>query len=290
MARFFGTPEGVYVGQLFIDRKELAAAFVHAPLQGGISGKGSDGADSIVLSGGYSDDEDHGDYIIYTGQGGRDANSGRQSSDQRMERGNAGLLTSRMQGFPVRVVRGYQSGSVHAPRAGYRYDGLFLVTDSWMATGSAGFLIAQFRLERLPDQRQIDTGIAPDFDPAFALTTISRRVRDTAISRAVKELYKFECQVCGETVPTFDGRRYSEGAHVRPLGRPHLGDDTKTNLLCLCPNHHVELDLGGMVILDDFSVATTATLSPFADLRWRTGHQISLENIGYQRSLWLPAA
>jgi putative restriction endonuclease len=33
---------------------------------------------SIVLSGGYVDDEDLGDMIIYTGEGGRDAATGRQ--------------------------------------------------------------------------------------------------------------------------------------------------------------------------------------------------------------------
>jgi putative restriction endonuclease len=288
--KVFGAPVGVKVGDLFIDRKDLRNALVHAPLQAGISGEGTQGADSIVISGGYSDDEDHGDYIVYTGQGGRLQGSNVHSSDQILTKGNAGLQTSRMQGLPVRVVRGSSSNSIHAPAAGYRYDGLFLVTDSWMAIGRDGFLVIQFHLERLPDQLASVTGEPSVVDPAFATTTISRRIRDTAMSRALKQLYEFQCQVCGAAVPTFDGRPYAEGAHVRPLGRPHLGVDAKENILCLCPNHHVELDLGGMVILDDMSVATTTTLNPFAELRWKSGHRISQANASYQRGLWLPAA
>ncbi len=44
----------------------------------GISGSESEGADSIVLSGGYEDDEDLGDEIVYAGHGGR-AGKGRQT-------------------------------------------------------------------------------------------------------------------------------------------------------------------------------------------------------------------
>ena len=61
MVKFFGTPDEVHVGQQFIDRGDLSRANVHRPTQGGISGNRAEGADSIVVSGGYADDEDHGD-------------------------------------------------------------------------------------------------------------------------------------------------------------------------------------------------------------------------------------
>ena len=119
MARFFGTPEGVHIGQQFIDRREVHDLHVHHPTQGGISGTKADGADSIVVSGGYVDDEDHGDhgdYILYTGQSGKDPNSNRQIGDQNAEApGNAGLITSMVRGLPVRVVRGPHRGSPYAP-------------------------------------------------------------------------------------------------------------------------------------------------------------------------------
>jgi putative restriction endonuclease len=46
---------------------------------------------SIVQSVGYVDDRDDGDLVIYTGQGGRDPNSGRQIADQALTRGNKQL-------------------------------------------------------------------------------------------------------------------------------------------------------------------------------------------------------
>ena len=64
----FGEIEGVTEGQIFESRRELHDANVHNGLMRGIGKQGA----SIVLSGGYVDDEDLGDEIIYTGEGGRD--------------------------------------------------------------------------------------------------------------------------------------------------------------------------------------------------------------------------
>ena len=52
---------------------------MHREIQAGIAGY-ADGApaESIVLSGGYPDDIDQGDVIVYTGQGGQVQASGRQ--------------------------------------------------------------------------------------------------------------------------------------------------------------------------------------------------------------------
>lgn len=288
MGRLFGTPEGVAVGQLFVDRNELHALNVHRPPQGGISGTGREGADSIVVSGGYVDDEDHGDYIIYTGHGGNDPNTKRQIADQSTTApGNAGLITSRILGLPVRVVRGPHKTSPYAPPAGYQYAGLFLVTDVWPKIGKDGFRVLQFRLERLPDQKELWTKEAPVPDPAFATSTVTRRIRDTELSRTVKKMYSFSCQICHEAIPAFGERLYSEGAHIRPLGRPHLGDDSLNNILSLCPNHHTQLDLGGMIILDDFSVASPQNLRPFAELTFTNNHHLQVENAKYHRDLWV---
>jgi hypothetical protein len=67
--RIFGHVPGYPEGTLFEDRAELRESGVHRPIQSGISGSQTEGAESIVLSGGYEDDADHGDVIIYTGQG-----------------------------------------------------------------------------------------------------------------------------------------------------------------------------------------------------------------------------
>lgn len=66
----FGAPPHVRVGDTFKRRRTLARARVHRPTMAGICGTRASGAESIVVSGGYEDDEDYGDEIIYTGQGG----------------------------------------------------------------------------------------------------------------------------------------------------------------------------------------------------------------------------
>lgn len=72
-------------------------------------------------------------------------------------------------------------------------------------------------------------------------SVISRIIRDTKVTLEVKFMYENTCQVCNEVLVTPKGR-YSEGAHIIPLGKPYNGDDVISNMLCLCPNHHVLFD------------------------------------------------
>ena len=103
--RLFGDIEGVVEGDIFRNRVELSEYRVHKPIQAGISGSENEGADSIVVSGGYEDDEDWDDVIIYTGQGGRSNDSKSQVADQTLTRGNKGLAVSCEKQLPVRVVK-----------------------------------------------------------------------------------------------------------------------------------------------------------------------------------------
>jgi len=291
MAKFYGTPVGVKVGQLFIDRREMHDMSIHRPLQAGISGTKADGADSICLSGGYVDDQDHGDYIIYTGHGGNNPNSRKQIAHQSVETaGNAGLITSSVQGLPVRVVRGANHKSPYSPPSGYQYAGLFTVTEFWVEEGVNGFDIVRFRLDRIPEQAPLVTKIVAEVDAAFATSTVSRRVRDSALTRRIKSIYQNRCQVCDTAVTGIGGRQYSEGAHVMPVGRPHLGPDTLENILCLCPNHHVQLDIGGMVILKNNDVAVNEDSVAFATLRFAKHHLLAPEFATFHRKLWAAIA
>ena len=56
--RTFGHIDGTFIGDIFDNRVALAKSGIHPPTQAGISGGSKEGADSIVLSGGYEDDED----------------------------------------------------------------------------------------------------------------------------------------------------------------------------------------------------------------------------------------
>lgn len=147
--RVFGHVPGYAVGSRFGSRAELSEAGVHRPRVAGISGSVREGADSVVLSGGYEDDLDLGDEIVYVGHGGRDRETGRQVADQNFDRGNRALAVSSLEGLPVRVVRGADHPSTHSPGSGYRYDGLYRVDDYWHDTGRSGFRVWRFRLIKL---------------------------------------------------------------------------------------------------------------------------------------------
>src|SRR5690242_14513245 len=114
--RTFGHIPGYPEGSGFDSRAELSEVGLHKPLIAGISGSGKEGADSIVLSGGYEDDEDFGTEIVYTGHGGRDQETGKQIANQNLFRGNLALAYNKLNGLPVRVIRGSNHVSLYSPQ------------------------------------------------------------------------------------------------------------------------------------------------------------------------------
>ncbi len=244
--RMFGEVPGVRPGTQFANRKALGEAGVHRPLQAGISGSSSEGCDSIVVSGGYVDDEDYGNMIIYTGHGGNDG--GRQIAHQELKRGNLALAISCDSGLPVRVTRGAKGDPKHSPSAGYRYCGVFYVTRYWPDTGKDGFRIWRFELEKETSDFCSNSvsgagsvSSSPDARPRRVAVCTQRIVRSTAIGKKVKEMHNHICQFCREQIKTPAGF-YAEAAHIKPLGSPHYGPDVFENVLCLCPNCHVRFD------------------------------------------------
>jgi len=284
-AHDYGEITPIVVGTAFASRRELYTSGIHRALQAGIVGSASTGAESIVLSGGYVDDQDLGSEIIYTGHGGRDPATGRQIADQTFTRQNQALVTSCLQGLPVRVVRGSEHNSPYSPDVGYRYEGLYRVESYWHARGADGFLVCRFHLLALAnDQSQpsIISGVpsAPPGQARRVPSTVLRIVRDTAVSRRVKELHAFQCQVCGIRLEC-KGGPYAEAAHIRPLGAPHHGPDAMENVLCLCPNHHVLFDNGAFGIGDDF-----AFVGLNGRLRTSPDHIVNRDHLNYQRYMW----
>ena len=105
--RRYGHPPGVALGRAFTGRAELWAAGAHCQYFNGIASAGAGNpADAIVLSGGYEDDSDLGDYFFYVGMGGRKGGSLVQTHDQDFTLGNAALRENCRQAVPVRVMRG----------------------------------------------------------------------------------------------------------------------------------------------------------------------------------------
>ena len=61
----FGHPDQYEVGSIFDSRKALSDAGIHGPTMHGIWGRQGEGACSIIMSGGYEDDIDELDYILW---------------------------------------------------------------------------------------------------------------------------------------------------------------------------------------------------------------------------------
>ena len=59
--------EGVLVGRSWVLQMECRQWGIHRSPVAGICGQANHGAQSVILSGGYEDDEDHGEWFIYTG-------------------------------------------------------------------------------------------------------------------------------------------------------------------------------------------------------------------------------
>ncbi|KAF8736777.1 hypothetical protein AX14_014009 [Amanita brunnescens Koide BX004] len=151
---------GVPIFTTFTSREDLRRQNVHIMRTAGISGTTTEGAYSIVLSSGYSDNVDEGDFISYTGTGGKEDDdfghstnlTGNQSFDHPH---NKSLQMSQHTQRPVRVIRGPNKTSKYAPEVGYRYDGLYRVVKTYMTKGQNGFQVCKFDLIRIPGQSSL---------------------------------------------------------------------------------------------------------------------------------------
>lgn len=283
----FGDIPGVTVGDWFASREAVRQAGLHRHNQHGISGNYSEGADAIVVSGGYRDDLDFGDRIIYTGHGGQQ--NGRQVADQQLTEGNRALVLSEEAGLPVRVIRGAGGDPQFSPPSGYIYSGLFVVSEHWEEESYDGPTIWRFTLDEVPVDTEgegeyawssldVPIGVA---HPERARSVVQRIVRNTKITQWVKQAHHGRCQFCGTVLETRAGY-YAEGAHIRALGHPHDGPDTTDNVLCLCPNDHVLFDKGALYV-DDGKVCRTADRSVVGELRTVTGHDLNHDHFTYHR-------
>ncbi|XP_014245994.1 E3 ubiquitin-protein ligase UHRF1-like [Cimex lectularius] len=165
----FGEIPGIEVGTIWKFRVQVSEAGVHRPHVAGIHGRESDGAYSIVLSGGYEDDIDNGEEFMYTGSGGRDLSGNKrtaeQSCDQTLTRMNKALAMNCnipldakkgaeaknwKGGKPVRVVRNFKLSkhSKYAPEEGNRYDGIYKVVKYYPEKGKSGFQVWRYLLRR----------------------------------------------------------------------------------------------------------------------------------------------
>jgi len=316
--RVIGHIEGVALGDVFHRRLDVLRAKLHRANQKGISWladkDGSEVGDAIVLHGGYEDDEDHWTWVRYTGASpdkDKDPTTGKLLRSQSWSyQDNAAMKRSYERKYPIRVIRGFEGDSRYSLPDDYRYDGLYKITairtavSKSPAPDGSEIKICQFDLERLPDPQQEPTSVErhivemlEELDelqeeekfPEVRTTKVQRLVRDAAAARRIKQLYEGECQLCGLRLEGPDGRPYSEGAHIKPLGKPHNGPDVEPNILCLCPNCHVRLDIGAVVVDGDWSIIVRAGMfgaDVLPKLRMKGWHKVHPDYIRYHREWW----
>ncbi|KAK8981464.1 hypothetical protein V6N11_027880 [Hibiscus sabdariffa] len=150
--------QGVLVGECWEDRFECRQWGAHLPHISGIAGQSKYGAQSVALSGGYEDDEDHGEWFLYTGSGGRDLSGNKrtnkkQSFDQKFVNMNEALRVSCKMGYPVRVVRSHkEKRSSYPPEKGVRYDGVYRIEKCWRKVGKQGFKVCRYLFVRCDNE------------------------------------------------------------------------------------------------------------------------------------------
>ncbi|MFS7916474.1 putative [histone H3]-lysine(4) N-trimethyltransferase chromatin remodeling SET family [Helianthus anomalus] len=196
--RIVGAIPGVNVGDVFFFRMELCVVGLHGQAQAGIdyltSGQSSNGepiATSVIVSGGYEDDEDAGDVIIYTGHGGQDKHS-RQVLHQKLEGGNLGMERSMHYGIEVRVIRGFRYEGSASGKV-YVYDGLYKIVEAWFDVGKSGFGVFKFKLVRMENQVEMGSAVLKF---AENLRTKPLEVRPTGY-------VSFDISMKKESIPVF---------------------------------------------------------------------------------------
>ena len=123
---------------------------------------------------------------------------------------------------------------------------------------------------QIPDDATFLEASDSEEPPKRVQVTIQRIIRDTPMVRELKRMHNNKCQCCGVTL-ILNGRPYSEGHHLRPLGGDHKGLDKKNNIVILCPNCHVEFDYKAV---------------PYSCLKHHIqSHELSADNIKYHDNL-----
>ena len=240
---YFGEIEGISEGYILASLPEAARLNLIAnPYKGissGFDNSGQYGADAIVLNGGYESDRDYGDKIVYTGDGGNEPGSLKIVKNQSLNGRNKALVSSYENQLPVRVIRGSKLKSHFAPKSGCRYDGIFQITDIVKELTEDNYIIYLFVFEKITP---VLIGETIEKLPIRVSGYYERIVRDTKASLIVKKMYNYRCQMCNVQLSLPHNKFYAEGAHIQPLGKPYDGPDVISNILCLCPNHHVQFD------------------------------------------------
>jgi len=110
---------------------------------------------------------------------------------------------------------------------------------------------------------------------------IWRFLRDTKPVNQLKKLYQNKCQICNKTFEIGKNKFYSEVHHYHPL--EDNGDDDKSNMIVVCPNHHTQFDYNIIAIdRDGTSILDKNGKKTAEKITFHKGHTINKKNIESQ--------
>ncbi|WP_438492086.1 HNH endonuclease [Paenibacillus sp. IHBB 3054] len=131
-------------------------------------------------------------------------------------------------------------------------------------------------------EKRLSDYISNNIEEYFA----RKRTRNQKKVKELKEMYKQCCQICGVPIVFYGtetrGVAYSEVCHIWPHGEG--GPDIHSNMVVLCPNHHIMFDLGIITILPDkqYKIFHIDVKSPLHNKKVvLLKHQFSLECLNY---------
>ncbi|QDK81272.1 hypothetical protein EXU85_22730 [Spirosoma sp. KCTC 42546] len=104
-------------------------------------------------------------------------------------------------------------------------------------------IIAQLKLHKLTREQLIDMLKQLKSKPSSKISIKGERYsRDNFTIALLKILRDFKCQICDTSILKANGSFYIEAAHIVP--KRDRGEESSSNILILCPNHHKEFDYG----------------------------------------------
>ncbi len=110
-------------------------------------------------------------------------------------------------------------------------------------------------------------------------SSTTRFIRDTKKTIKLKKMYEHACQVCKLQIKIQKDHHYSEVHHIHPL--KYGGDDSFSNMIVLCPNHHIFFDYKIFGIDMDGEWIIDKNNNKIKKITYMGNHKIAKKNIQY---------
>lgn len=111
-----------------------------------------------------------------------------------------------------------------------------------------GYKFFTSKEKELIEKMQVDDTLILNEEAVRIIREVQLILRKKSLVNKIKKLYNNTCQICGIQLKINPNICYSEVHHIKPLGQPHTGSDSLDNMICVCPNHHVLLDLKAVTL------------------------------------------